>query len=205
MDAIGLLAGTGWASGVNLYGVVLLLGILGRTGITDLPAVLVRTDVLIAAAVLYAVEFVVDKVPILDSIWDVVHTVVRPLGAALLGGVLAGELETVSQVGAAASSGALALVSHTVKASARAAVNTSPEPVSNSIVSLGEDGLVAGVVLLAVSYPLVALGVVVVLVVAGTAAFVLAVRALRRSWRSRRERRRARRGDERTPTDGTAG
>lgn len=193
VDAVGLLAGTGWASGVNLYAVVLLLGIVGRTGLSDAPELLMRTDVLVIAGVLYAIEFVADKVPWLDSIWDVAHTAIRPLGAAVLGAILAGDIETVNEVTAAASSGALAFASHAVKATTRAAINTSPEPVSNGVVSLAEDGLVAGVVVLAVTNPLIALAVVVVLLVVGAVAVALLFRTVRRAWQRRRERRHERR------------
>jgi hypothetical protein len=192
VEAVGLLAGTGWASGVNIYAVVALLGILGRSGVDQVPDVLTRTDVLALAGALYLVEFVVDKVPWLDSVWDAIHTVVRPLGAAVLGGLLAGEFADVSEAAAAVWSGAIAFASHGVKASARAAINTSPEPVSNGVVSLAEDGLVAGVVLLAVANPVLALAVVAVLLIAGVVTVVLLVRTLRRAWARWRERRRAR-------------
>lgn len=189
MDAFGLIAGTGWASGVNLYAVVALLGILTRTGTFDGPDLLARTDVLVVASVMYAVEFVVDKVPYLDDAWDAVHTAIRPLGAAVLGAVLAGEVETMSQVLSALGSGGLALASHAAKATARAAVNTSPEPVSNVVVSVAEDGLVAGVVVLALANPLLALVAVAVLLVAGTVLIVVLGRVARRAIRRRRERR----------------
>lgn len=204
MDAVGLLAGTGWASGVNLYAVALLLGLLGRTGLADVPTLLTRTDVLIVAAGLYAVEFVVDKVPWLDSAWDAIHTLIRPIGAAVLGAILAGDLGTIDEVTAAASSGSLALASHAVKATTRAAINTSPEPVSNVLVSLGEDGLVAGVVVLAVTHPLLALGAVAVLLVGGAVAVVVLLRAVRTAWRRWRERRRGG-GDEAPTTSADAG
>jgi hypothetical protein len=189
VEAVGLLAGTGWAAGVNVYAVVALLGILGRTGVDQVPDVLTRTDVLVLASALYLVEFVVDKVPWLDSIWDVVHTVIRPAGAAVLGGLLAGEFTDVSEAAAAVGAGSVAFASHSVKASARAAINTSPEPVSNGVVSLAEDGLVAGVVLLAVANPVAALVVVAVLLVGGAITIVLLVRTLRRAWRRWRQRR----------------
>lgn len=189
MESIGLLAGTGWASGVNLYAVVLLLGIAGRTGLGDAPELLMRTDVLVIAGVLYAIEFVADKVPWLDSVWDVAHTAIRPVGAAVLGAILAGEIETVNEVTAALSSGALAFASHAVKATTRAAINTSPEPVSNGVVSLAEDGLVAGVVVLAVTNPVLALVVVAVLLVVGAIVVVLVFRTARRAWQRWRERR----------------
>jgi hypothetical protein len=189
VEAVGLLAGTGWAAGVNVYAVVVLLGLLGRAGVDQVPDVLLRADVLVLAGGLYLIEFVVDKVPWLDSVWDVVHTVVRPAGAAILGGLLAGEFADVSQAAAAIGSGAVAFASHGVKASARAAINTSPEPVSNGVVSLAEDGLVAGVVLLAVANPVAALVVVVVLLVGGVVTVALLVRTLRRAWRRWRARR----------------
>ncbi len=192
MEAVGLLAGTGWASGVNLYAVVLLLGVLGRTGVHDAPVLLTRTDVMAVAGALFVLEFVVDKVPWLDSVWDGVHTLVRPVGAGILGAVLAGDITSVDEVTAAVSSGGVALASHVVKATARAAINTSPEPVSNGVVSLAEDGLVAGVVVLAVTHPLVALGVVLLLLVAGAVTVALLVRVLRRAWQRRRDRRRER-------------
>lgn len=193
---IGLIAGSGWASGVNLYAVVVLLGLFGRTGFgTEIPEVLTRPEVIAVAAVLYAVEFVADKVPYLDNLWDAVHTVVRPAGAAVLGVLLTGEAETLQQAVAAVGSGGLALASHASKATARAAINTSPEPASNILVSLLEDGLVAAVVWLAVEHPWVAAGAVVVLLVLGTIVIVAAWRAIgrvrarmaeRAPWRRRR-------------------
>lgn len=182
MDAtIGLIAGSGWASGVNLYAVVALLGLFGRTGLgPDIPEVLTRPEVIAIAGVLYAIEFVADKVPYLDNLWDAVHTVVRPAGAAILGVLLSGEAETVQQAVAAVGSGGLALASHASKATARAAINTSPEPASNIVVSLLEDGLVAAVVWLAVQHPWVAVVAVVVLLVLGTIVIVAAWRALGR-------------------------
>jgi hypothetical protein len=189
---IGLLAGTGWASGVNLYGVVLLLGVLGRVGWSDdVPELLTRPEVLALAGGLYLLEFVVDKVPYLDDLWDVVHTAVRPLGAAALGAILAGD--TLPDLAAAVGTGGVAFVSHAVKATTRLAVNTSPEPVSTTAVSLAEDGLVAGVVTLAVLHPLVALVVVIALLLGGAVLVVVVVRATRRGlarWRARRAARR---------------
>ena len=195
MDAVGLLAGTAWASGVNLYAVVTLLGVFGRLGIADdLPTFLTRTDVLVVAGALFLVEFVVDKIPYLDDLWDVVHTVIRPLGAAALGVLLAGD--SIDQVVAAVGSGGLAFASHAVKATTRLAVNTSPEPATTGAVSLAEDGLVAGVVALAVTNPVLALAAVAVLLALGGVAAFLAVRTARRGlarWRERRDERRHRR------------
>ncbi len=188
----GLIAGSGWAAGINLYGVAALLGIFGRLGVGDTPAVLQRPWVIGVALSLYAVEFVADKVPYLDNVWDVVHTAIRPLGAAGLGYLLGADGSTAGQLGATAGSGMLALTSHTAKATTRAAVNTSPEPFSNIAISLGEDGLAAGVIALAVTHPWVALALVGVLVVAGAALTILLWRTARALVQRIRERRAAR-------------
>lgn len=197
MDAavVGLVAGTGWASGVNLYGAALALGLFGRFGPGEVPAALTRTDTLVLLGVLFALEFVADKIPVLDSVWDAVHTLVRPAGAAVLAILLTGEADTVQQAVAALGAGGLALSAHATKATTRLAVNASPEPISNAGVSLLEDGLVATVVWVAVTNPLLALVLVVVLVLAGTAVTVALFGAARRGWRAWRARRRARRDD----------
>ncbi|MEX1037543.1 MAG: DUF4126 domain-containing protein [Acidimicrobiia bacterium] len=175
MDPLtGLIVGSGWASGINLYGVVVLLNIFGRLELGDVPEALQRTDVLVVALVMYTLEFVADKIPYLDNMWDVVHTAIRPLGAAVLGVVLVGDAGGVGQALAGFGSAGLALTSHATKSTTRLAVNTSPEPVSNSIVSLAEDGLVAVVIFFAVEYPVVAIIIVVLLLVLG----VLLMRAL---------------------------
>jgi hypothetical protein len=195
MDAavIGLVAGTGWASGVNLYGAALALGLFGRYGPGEVPDALTRTDTLVFLAILFALEFVADKIPVFDSVWDALHTVIRPAGAAVLAVLLTGEAATVQQAVAALGAGGLALSAHTTKATTRLAVNTSPEPISNAGVSLLEDGLVATVIWFAVTNPVVALVLVVVLVIAGTALTVTLFAAARRGLRAWRARRRARR------------
>jgi hypothetical protein len=175
MDPVtGLMVGSGWASGINLYGVVALLNIFGRLDIGEVPEVLQRTDLLIVSLIMYSLEFIADKIPYLDNIWDVVHTAIRPLGAAVLGVVLVGDASGLGQALAGLGSGGLALTSHATKSTTRLAVNTSPEPVSNSIVSLAEDGLVAVVIFFAVEYPVIAIIIVAVLLVLG----VLLMRAL---------------------------
>ena len=205
MDAavVGLVAGTGWASGVNLYGAALALGLFGRFGPGEVPAALTRTDTLVLLGVLFALEFVADKIPVLDSVWDAVHTLVRPAGAAVLAVLLTGEADSVQQAVAALGAGGLALSAHATKATTRLAVNTSPEPISNAGVSLLEDGLVAAVVWLAVTNPVLALVLVVVLVVAGTAVTIALFGAARRGWHAWRARRRGRgQGGGRPPLPG---
>jgi len=183
VEAVGLIAGSGWASGINLYLVTLLLGISGRLGWGDIPDVLQRTDVMIVAGVLFSIEFVADKIPFLDSIWDSVHTVIRPLGAAALGAVVAGESASIGTAVGAIVAGTLALDAHAAKASTRLVVNASPEPVSNVALSFAEDIGVAGLVVLAVTYPLVTIIVVVALVIAATALTIWLWRMARRSWK----------------------
>jgi Domain of unknown function (DUF4126) len=183
---------SGWASGVNAYAVVLMLGLLGRfAGVDAVPPALERSDILIGAAVLYLLEFVVDKIPWLDSTWDAVHTAVRPTIGAALGLLLAGEAGTVTQALSAAAGGLTALASHAVKAGLRAVINTSPEPASNIVVSVAEDTAVAGVIGLAVAAPWVAAGIAVLLLLTGTAILVTVGRRIRRSLR-RNGRRQAR-------------
>jgi hypothetical protein len=187
---VGLVAGSGWASGVNLYLVVLALGLAGRGGLIEVPTALTRTDVLLVAGILVALEFLVDKVPYLDSLWDVIHTVVRPLGAALVGLALTGDADSFDRAVAAFSAGGLATASHVAKATTRAAINTSPEPGSNIAVSLIEDGLVLAVVWFAINRPVLAIALVVTLLAAGTVLTIVLIGAARRGVRAWRERRR---------------
>jgi hypothetical protein len=189
IDTIGLLAGTGWAAGLNLYLVTFLLGLGGRLDWLEVPAVLQRTDVMIVAGILYAVEFVADKVPYLDNIWDAVHTVVRPLGAAAIGYVIAGDSSSVAAAVGAILSGSLALSAHSAKATTRATVNTSPEPFSNIFLSVAEDGLVAGLIALAIANPVIALIVVVLLTVGAVWLTVMlfgVIRRFRSRWAARK-------------------
>jgi hypothetical protein len=183
----GLIAASSWSSGLNLYGTALLLGLAGRLGWADMPAALEQTWVLALLGLLYALEFVVDKIPWLDSAWDGAHTVIRPVGGALLAGMLAHDAGS-SEVVAAMLGGTFSLTAHSAKASTRALANTSPEPVSNVALSLGEDGVVAAMVALALAYPVVAGVVAVVFAVASAvvaAVLFRAVRALVRRWRGR--------------------
>lgn len=188
MPDLGLLAGAGWASGLNLYAVTLVLGMAGRLGWSEIPEVLMRTDVLVVAGILYAIEFVGDKVPILDSLWDVANTVIRPLGGAGIGIVIAGQSDSIGAAVGGLVAGALALSAHGAKASTRAAVNTSPEPVSNSIVSVAEDGLATGLTVAAVVAPIPTLIVVVALAVASLVLIVKMWGAVRRLIRRNRVR-----------------
>lgn len=193
MDLAATLFSTGWASGVNAYGTVALLGILGRLDVGAVPADLERTPVIAVALGLFLVEFFVDKIPWLDSVWDSIHTVVRPLIAVVLGFQFGGEagISAVEEALGAGGSGATALASHAVKAGIRLGINASPEPASNIVASLTEDGLVAVVVLFSINNPELAAAIAAVLLIAGLALIVLLWRRIRVALRKRRERRAA--------------
>ncbi|MFD5622815.1 DUF4126 domain-containing protein [Streptomyces yangpuensis] len=190
MSVLPLVFTSGWASGINAYAVVLLLGIFGRTGLTDeVPAALQRTDVLIAAAVLFLCEAVADKIPYVDSIWDGVHTVIRPLTGAVIGALLAGQSGSLSDITAGAIGGSTALASHFVKAGTRMAINTSPEPFTNVAMSIAEDLGVAGLVTLAIFYPVPAAIIAGSLLVVGLAIVAFLWSRIRRFLRRRAQRR----------------
>ena len=170
LDMPGLLAlaaALGWASGFRLYAVVFLVGAMGAAGWIDLPQglqLLQHPAVLAASGALLFVEFFADKIPGLDSLWDILNSVIRvPAGAALAAGVFGADSAAMALV-AALMGGTLAATSQAAKTTTRAAINTSPEPFSNLGMSLAEDGLVVGAVWLATAHPLV-FGVLLVIVV----------------------------------------
>ncbi|MFF9348650.1 DUF4126 domain-containing protein [Streptomyces sp. NPDC014734] len=194
MSVLPLVFTSGWASGINAYAVVLLLGIFGATGLSDdVPASLQRTDVLVVAAVLFLCEVVADKIPYVDTVWDSVHTVVRPVAGAVVAALLAGDDGSLPQVAAGAIGGSTALVSHLVKAGTRMAVNTSPEPFSNIVVSVAEDLGVAGIITFAIFHPVIAAVVAGTVLLAGVVIVLLLVSRIRRYLRRRARRREERR------------
>ena len=157
----------GFASGIRLYAVLLITGLVGYAGWVELPgglAILQHQWVLAASGAMFAVEFVADKIPGVDTVWDSIQTFVRiPAGAALAAGVFGGMDSAVWTTVAAIVGGSLAATSHFTKAGTRAAANTSPEPFSNIGLSVVEDVGVAGLMWLVLSYPFIALGIVIVL------------------------------------------
>ncbi|MBT2422903.1 DUF4126 domain-containing protein [Streptomyces sp. ISL-22] len=190
MSILPLIFTSGWASGVNAYAVVLLLGVFGATGLSDdVPEALQRPDVLIAAGVLFLCEAVADKIPYVDSAWDAVHTVIRPVAGAVVAALLAGQSGSLPELTAGAVGGSTALVSHLVKAGTRMAVNTSPEPFSNIVVSLAEDLGVGALITLAVFHPVAAAVVAGILLLAGLLLLLFLVSRIRRFLRRRAERR----------------
>ena len=176
---VALAGAVGWASGIRLYLVLLLTGLAGYMGWMQLPQglhLLANPVVLGASGFMVFVEFFADKIPGLDSLWDVVHTVIRiPAGAALAAGVFSADSAAMSLV-AALVGGTLASTSFAAKATSRAAINTSPEPFSNIGTSLVEDSLVPAGLWLAVAHPFVFMPLLL-------AVLVLSVWLIRRCWR----------------------
>ena len=190
MDSLALVFSSGWASGINSYLVVLVLGLADRVGhFSQIPDVLGRWEVLAAAFVLYAMEFVADKIPYIDSTWDAISTAIRPTVGAVIGILIAGEADSLGAAVAGVVGGGTALASHAVKMGSRLAINASPEPVSNIAASIAEDAAVLGIVWFAIEHPVAAAVVAGVLLVAGLGVLYLAVRVVRRGWRRWRDRR----------------
>jgi uncharacterized protein DUF4126 len=184
MSALAFVFSSGWASGLNCYLVVLVLGISDRVHDTSqVPNVLQRWDVLGVAAFLYAMEFVADKIPYVDSTWDAVSTAIRPTAGAVVGVLLAGQADSLNGAVAAVVGGGSALLSHAVKAGARLAINSSPEPVTNIGASLTEDVAVLGVVWFAIQHPEIAATIAAVLLVGGLVLLYVLARTVRRGWR----------------------
>ncbi len=189
MESLSLAFTSGWASGVNAYLVVLVLGIADRIGdLRQIPDALGRWDVLAVAGVLFLLEFVADKIPYLDSTWDAISTAIRPTVGAVIGVLLAGDASSLDQAVMAVTGGGTALLSHLVKAGGRLAINSSPEPVSNVVASLTEDITVLAVVWFAIEHPRLAAGIAGVLLVVGLVLLVYLGRLVRRGWRRWRQR-----------------
>ena len=174
---LALAAALGWASGIRLYAAVFLAGLAGFMGWIDLPhglRVLQHPGVMAASGFMCFVEFFADKIPLVDTLWDTVHTVIRiPAGAALAAGALGADSQAMGWV-AALLGGSLAATSHAAKLTTRAAVNTSPEPFSNIAVSLVEDGFVVFMLWLSAAHPVIfAIALVLTLVLAVVLMIVL--------------------------------
>jgi len=180
---LGRTLGFSLAAGVNLYATVAILGLTSHFGWVALPAQFKVFDnpyIIGVALVMYVVEFFADKIPWFDTLWDAVHTFIRPVGGALIAAATLGESSDAMRVLAALLGGTVAASSHLTKAGTRAVANTSPEPFSNWLLSLGEDGLVIALGILTLRHPLVALVVVIALLVLIAIFARLLVRGVRR-------------------------
>lgn len=197
--------GFSFAAGLNLYATVAILGLASRYDWVRLPPQfqVFDNDIVIGAAlVLYLVEFVADKIPWLDSVWDAVHTVIRPVGGAVIAVTTLGEASPAVEGLVALLGGTLAASSHFTKAGTRAVANASPEPFSNWILSLTEDVFVVGLGVLALKYPVAAAVVVTVCVILMMIFAAWIVRAVRRRWGSPARREGQRPGLERVTAKG---
>lgn len=185
---LGRTLGFAFAAGVNLYATVAILGLAARYDWVELPAQynVFNNDVVIGVAIaLYLIEFFADKIPYVDTLWDMIHTVIRPVGGALIAVATLGDVSPTVEGLVALLGGAVAAGSHLTKTSTRAMANASPEPFSNWILSAGEDLLVVGLGFLALKYPIAALIVAVILLGFVAAFAAVIVRTVRR-WFARR-------------------
>ena len=190
MDLItlGRTLGFSFTAGINLYATVAILGLASRYGWVELPPQFqaFNHDVVIGVAVvMYLIEFFADKIPLVDSLWDIVHTAIRPIGGAFIAVTTLGDASPTAEALVALLGGTVAAGTHLTKTSSRAAVNASPEPFSNWLLSLGEDLFVVGLGYLALKYPVAALvvaGTLLVLIVVFAAVIIRTVRR----WFARR-------------------
>jgi hypothetical protein len=188
ITTLGRTLGFSLAAGINLYATVAILGLASRFGWVALPEqfnVFDNDFVIGAAAVMYVLEFFADKIPYVDTLWDIVHTAIRPVGGALIAVTTLGDVSPAMTGLAALLGGTVAASSHLTKTSTRAVANTSPEPFSNWILSLGEDAFVVGLGYLALQYPTAAL-VVSVVALALIIAFAAVIARTVRRWFARR-------------------
>ena len=192
MDAVvtlGRTLGFSLAAGVNLYATVAILGLAARYGWVALPDQFqaFNNDIVIGAAItMYVVEFFADKIPYFDSLWDAIHTAIRPIGGALIAVTTLGDASPATKALVALLGGAVAASSHLTKTSTRAAANTSPEPFSNWTLSLGEDVFAVGLGYMALTHPVAALVITIVALALIAVFAVVIVRTVRRWLRRRR-------------------
>ncbi|MAL00332.1 MAG: hypothetical protein CL803_05025 [Citromicrobium sp.] len=194
IELLGLAGSVSLLSGWRLYATILITGLAMRSGWVPLPEQLQVLDVLAnpwvlgVAGVGAVMEFLADKVMWLDSIWDAIHSLIRPVGGALLALAIVDPGDPTWQVVAFLLGGGAAFAAHAGKASARAAVNASPEPVSNVVVSTAEDVATVGLLALAIANPVAAAVIAAVLLVISIVLIVVVGRAVRRFFRRTRER-----------------
>ena len=159
METISIIAaalGAAWASGINLYATILMLGLMGTTGSIDLPPeleLLENPGVLVAAGLMYCVEFFTDKIPGVDTVWDAIHSFIRIPAGALLAGAAFAQISPEAELIGLVLGGGLSAATHFTKAGSRVLINTSPEPVSNWTASIGEDIVVVTGLWTALNYP----------------------------------------------------
>ena len=182
ITTLGTAAGSAWLSGINLYATVATLGVLQKFHLVKLPGELDMLGdwrLIGLAAVLYVIEFVADKIPAVDTAWDAIHTFIRVPAGAILAATAFAEFDPAVKMAAMILGGGIALSSHGTKAATRLAVNASPEPVSNAVLSLAEDVIAFGSTILMVFFPVVMLVIVVVFLIVTIWLTPKIIRALR--------------------------
>ena len=203
IEALSLAMGTAWTSGINLYATVAALGIAGRSEMIHLPSelqVLTHPAVIAIACIMYVIEFFADKVPYVDSGWDVLHTFIRVPAGAILAAKSLGDMNPALELAALLAGGTVALAAHGTKATVRLAINTSPEPFSNWAASFAEDVTVLGSIWMVFNHPILML----ILVVSFMALVVWLVprlfRLAKRGFQALRDRLRGVKPDHPAPT-----
>jgi hypothetical protein len=190
-STVALAMGSSWVSGLNLYAAVATLGLLGRFAGITLPGGLTALTswwVIGVAGALYLIEFVADKIPYVDTVWDAVHTFIRVPAGAVLAIAAFADFDPALKAVAGLLGGSLALSSHGTKATARAAINTSPEPVSNVVASVTEDAVAVGSIWLAMFFPVVVIIVVCLSVIASLLIIPRMLRTFHSLWQQLQQR-----------------
>ncbi|MFZ4485878.1 MAG: DUF4126 domain-containing protein [Candidatus Nanopelagicales bacterium] len=186
--AIPLAFTAAWASGINPYLLVFLMGILGRLTELDVPVAFERVDVLLVFGVLVVIDAIADKIMWLDSAWDVFNTAIRPVAGGVVALLIASPTVDLPSAVIAAGGGIVALITHLAKATTRLAVNTSPEPASNVVVSVAEDAAIVGVVITAIFNPWIAAAIAAALFTAAVVIALALAGTARAALRKRRQR-----------------
>lgn len=203
IEALSLAMGTAWTSGINLYATVAALGIAGRSEMIHLPPelqVLTHPAVIAIACVMYVIEFFADKVPYVDSGWDVLHTFIRVPAGAILAAKSLGDMNPALELAALLAGGTVALAAHGTKATVRLAINTSPEPFSNWAASFAEDVTVLGSIWMVFNHPILMLILVVSFMVLVVWLVPRLFRLAKRGFQTLRDRLRGVKPDHPAPT-----
>jgi hypothetical protein len=203
IEALSLAMGTAWTSGINLYATVAALGIAGRAEMIRLPPdleVLTHPAVIAIACIMYVIEFFADKVPYVDSGWDVLHTFIRVPAGAILAARSLGDMNPALELAALLAGGSIALVAHGAKATTRLAINASPEPFSNWAASFTEDIAVLGSIWMIFNHPIIMIGLILTFLAMVIWLVPKIFRAAKRGFQALRNKLRGVKPDQTTPT-----
>ena len=202
IEALSLAMGTAWTSGINLYATVAALGIAGRAELVHLPQnleVLSHPAVIAIACVMYLIEFFADKVPYVDSGWDVLHTFIRVPAGAILAARALGDMNPALELAALLAGGSIAFIAHGTKATTRLAINASPEPFSNWAASITEDIAVLGSIWMIFNHPIIMLGLILIFLVLVVWLVPKVFRVAKRGYQALRNKLRGVKPDQSTP------